>query len=86
MINQEAKQEAIKELTFNDVCTSIIDGRMPQVKYKGQLGQVVVIKDNGRYKGIAVDFGKGYDEFFHDEFSEDKRSKYINQLELITNQ
>jgi hypothetical protein len=68
-------------MKFEDLLKACASG-LPIVYYNGNKGQVTTIKDNGRYKGCAVNFGKNYDEWFHDVESEDKRSKYMKDLNL----
>jgi len=48
------------------------------------IGKVVVIKDNGRFKGCAVQFpGLNYDTWFTDDSNgTDKRSHYMHELKL----
>ncbi len=66
-------------------------GIMPQVacnvKVSGatsNIGQVVVIKSNGRHSGCAVQFpGLTYDTWFSEEPGTDKRSKYMSDLNFI---
>lgn len=70
-------------MNWTDLLMELSKGEMPNVSYNGKIGKVVLIKDNGRHKGIGVDFGKGYDDFFHEEVKSDKRSKYINELTLV---
>lgn len=72
-------------MTWIQLCESISTGQMPLVKRGGITGQVVVIKSNRSYKGCAVDFGKGYDEFFYENEKNDKRSKYMSELDIIKN-
>lgn len=60
-------------------------GRLPKVKTgTGLVGQVSVIKDNGRHKGIGVVFpGLEYDTWFNDSEETDKRSRYMRELVIV---
>ncbi len=74
----------MSQLTFEDVLKACAGGNMPKVvTEKGTVGIVTTIKDNGRYKGIAVKlWGMDYDLWFHESDSSDKRSRYIRDLKL----
>lgn len=60
------------------------NGKMPMVKdtKTGKIGRVVVIKDNGRHKGISMS-GEHYDTWYHDSDAVDARTKYIRDLQII---
>lgn len=71
-------------MTFPELLQASANG-MPKVKdASGKIGQVVVIKQNRAYSGCAVEFpGVPYDVWFHAEWKEDKRSRYMQELEII---
>lgn len=69
-------------------------GEMPQVTVIssgtylspiGTVGQVTVIKNNGRHNGIGCQFkATDFDQWFHDDpDGTDKRKCYMHQLEVI---
>jgi len=70
-------------MTWEELLTVSSSGKLPQVKWGELIGQVTTIKQRKNTKGCAVDFGKGYDEWFHSENTGDKRSKYMNEIELL---
>lgn len=59
------------------------NGTLPKVRRGDAIGQVTTIKQRQTTKGCAVDFGKGYDDWFHSENKGDKRSKYMDELSLV---
>jgi len=70
-------------MTFEELLKASANG-LPKVNYNGNIGKVTTIKDNGRYRGCAVNFfGKSYDDWFHDSDETDKRSKYMRDLTVI---
>jgi hypothetical protein len=77
-------------MTFDDLLNSTPNG-LPMVKVDhdirgatSRIGKVVVIKDNGRHRGCAVQFpGLNYDTWFSDSEETDARSKYMRQLTLL---
>lgn len=81
-------------MTFQELLKACASGKMPRVKstehFKGHTsttGTVTTIKTNGKHSGCAVTFdGMAYDTWFHEEWEEDKRSKYMNQLILLPNE
>ncbi len=70
-------------MTWNELLTATATGTLPKVKQGNAIGQVTTIKQNRNHQGCAVDFGNGYDEWFHDHNQRDGRSKYMDELELI---
>ena len=79
-------------LTFTQLLKASADG-LPLVKsdtyIKGatsNVGQVVMLKDNGNWKGCSVRFpGLDYDTWFSDEEKKDKRSHFMYELSFIPN-
>jgi len=72
-----------KMTTFENICIAIKGGTFPSVSYNGIKGKINVIKDSGKYKGVGVDFGKGYEDWFYDTDSEDNRRNYIRSLIIL---
>ena len=70
-------------MTWNELLQAASTGIMPKVKRGDSIGTVTTIKHKGKYKGCAVDFGYNWDDWFHAEKQNDKRSKYMAELELI---
>lgn len=70
-------------MTWNSLLKYLSTGRMPLVKRGEEVGIVTTIKNKGNTQGCAVDFGKGYDEWFHAKNTGDKRSKYMDELQLV---
>ncbi|MNS37848.1 hypothetical protein D3C72_700810 [compost metagenome] len=78
--------------TFKEICRSCRYGFLPVVKHKptGRKGIVTMIKqvkdenaDTHRKRGIAVNYGESYDEWYWDDNSSDKRIKYLREIEII---
>ena len=77
-------------MTFEELLKSVGTGKMPRVEAKIPIkhattnkGTVVVIKDNGNFRGCAVLFdGMKWDTWFNDLDDADKRSHYMNELEF----
>ncbi len=78
-------------MTFEELLKACASGELPAVSLKepvkyatSNAGKVVVIKANNRHRGIGVQFpGVPYDTWFHEINTGDKRSKYMDELELI---
>lgn len=80
-----------KNMTYEQLLKHCACGEMPRVRVikahkglsLGAEGVVVTIKNSKGYRGIGVDFGRGWDDWFYAEEGTDKRMKYMNQLEII---
>lgn len=78
-------------MTFSELLAACING-LPDVectsKVHGALnnrGKVVVIKDNGRFRGCGVQFsGLNYDTWFWDSEEGDARSHYMRDLKVVS--
>lgn len=77
-------------MNFEELLKASADG-LPEVKSsveirfsKSSIGKVTLIKDNGRWKGCAVQFpGHNYDTWFEDNpAGTDGRKHYMHQLTL----
>lgn len=75
--------------TFEEICFAARHGQLPVVRHtpSGRSGEVTVIKNQKssthRGKGIAVNFGASYDEWFWDNDGHDKRKKYMREIEVM---
>jgi hypothetical protein len=77
-------------MTFTELLIACSCGKMPFVTCKfvprhatSAAGVVTTIKDNGRWKGCAVQFpGINYDTWFADSDAPDRRSHYMRDLIL----
>lgn len=77
-------------MTFKELLTACSSGDMPCVKdtVTGSIGKVVVIKQNRNHRGVGVQFYCiSFDVWYHDSDDNDKRSRYMHQLEIepVTN-
>ncbi len=74
-------------MTFEELLKASCNG-LPEVKTfvavnraTSNIGKVVALKDNGKFKGCAVQFpGLDYDIWFTDSNETDKRSRYMYHL------
>jgi hypothetical protein len=84
---QVKKQHNLKNkqnnMTWEELLKASANGILPKVKRGDVIGQVTTIKARQTTKGCAVDFGKGYDDWFHAENTGDKRSKYMDELSFV---
>jgi hypothetical protein len=74
-------------MTWLELLTKVGEGKMPTVKdaNTGRTGQVTVIKDNGRHRGIGVQFpGQSWDTWYHEINMGDRRSRYMDALTFAT--
>lgn len=78
-------------MNFSELLIACGSGKMPRVIYtgdnhkkikKGTSGTITTIKDNGRHKGVAVNFGNDWDDWFHESDDTDKRSLYLRDLTI----
>jgi hypothetical protein len=76
-------------MTIADVLQSLAcqSGKMPQViTNSGVVGQVTTIKDNGKHRGIGVQFPDlNYETWFNDSNDTDKRFRYMRDLSFYSN-
>jgi hypothetical protein len=73
-------------MTWEQLLKKVGEGKLPQVKVieTGKVGTVTVLKDNGRHRGVGVQFpGLNYDTWYHELNTGDRRSRYMDQLELV---
>ncbi len=77
-------------MTWDDLLTAVVreyyQPSLPTVRNKkdGRIGTITVIKNNGKFKGCAVQYlDQEYDVWFYAEPGTDKRSKYMEDLELF---
>jgi len=70
-------------MTWNELLKELSKGKMPKVKRGDDIGTITAIRYKGKHKGCSVDFGHKWDDWFHAENTGDKRSKYMDELELV---
>jgi hypothetical protein len=78
-------------MTFEELLKACQTGTMPKVKVlymlpyaQSDIGTVTTIKDNGKHKGIGVQFpGMKWETWFADSKDNYRRTKYMRDLILF---